>query len=192
MAWLWQRDIDNEKRTPGVIVKFRGKVGHRDFRTAGAEADLRSLGLGTGGVVLDFGCGTGVYTIAAARVVGPSGRVHAVDLHPTALEMIERRASSLGLHNVDTIYSDLETGVDDESVDAVLFYDVLRRAKRRRELLSEAYRVVKEDGLLLIRQTRMREDRIHDVVLKDGLFCYLGKHGKTMKYRKIEGTFHEI
>ncbi len=191
-AWPWQKDIDNEKRTPNVIVKMKGKVTHRSFRTKSAESDLRSLGLKEDNVILDFGCGTGIYTIAAARVVGEKGTVHAVDLHPEILSMIEKRAASLGLKNIDTIYSDLETGVDEESVDAVLFYDVLKGKKMVRDLLSEAYRVVKEDGSLFVRQPGIKEDRVKDMVIKDGLFSYMGKHGKTLKFRKIEGEFHEV
>lgn len=192
MAWLWQRDIDDEKRTPGILVKVKGRVSHRGFRTRSAEEDLRSLGVMPGQNLLDFGCGTGIYTIAAARIVGSGGTVHAVDLHPTALEMIEEKARTLGIRNIDTIYSDLETGVDEESVDVVLFYDVLRGTKRRKDLLSEAYRVVKPQGMLLVRQSGMKDDRINEIVLKDGLFNYIGRHGKTLKYRKIEGAFHEI
>jgi ubiquinone/menaquinone biosynthesis C-methylase UbiE len=192
MAWLRRGDIDNERRTPGLLVRMKGRVTHRGFRTKRAESDLRSLGLKEGFTVLDFGCGTGVYTIAAARIVGENGLVHAVDLHPTSLEMVEKKAGELGLGNIETIYSDLETGADPGSVDAVIFYNVLRGSKKASALLSEAHRIIKPKGILLVRQARMSNHRIIDILIKDSLFRYVGTHGKTLKFGKIEGAFHEI
>lgn len=192
MAWPWKKDIDNEKRAPRILMKMKHKVSHRGFRTQRAEDDLKSLGVKNGMTVVDFGCGTGIYTVAAAKIVGEKGTVHAVDLHPTLLEMIEKKGKEMGLSNIDTIYSDLETGVDENSVDVVIFYDVLKNIKRVRELLDEANRIVKNDGTLVVRQSRMKEDRIKEMVLKDGFFIYTGKKGKTLKFRRIKGAFHEI
>ncbi len=192
MAWLWQRNIDDEKRTPHILMKMKHHIAHREFRTKRVEKDLRSLGVESGMNLVDFGCGTGVYTIAAAKIVGDGGTVHAVDLHPTLLEMIEKKAAELGLNNVDTIYSDIETGVDRKSVDIVLLCGVLKGVKRRRELLEESHRIMKDDGSLLVMQSGMRDKRVKELVLKDGFFKYMGKHGKTMRFRKIKGVFHEV
>ncbi|MCD6495934.1 MAG: class I SAM-dependent methyltransferase [Candidatus Aenigmarchaeota archaeon] len=192
MAWLWQRDIDDEKRTPHIIVKLRGRLAHRGFRTRRAEKELSGMGLRKGMRILDFGCGSGIYTIAAARVVGEKGVVHAVDLHPTILEMVENRARENGLKNIDIIYSDLETGLRRGSVDIVLLYGVLKSFGRRRELLFEAHRIMKKKGTLLVRQPGMKEDRIKELVLKDGFFRFSGKHGRILKFSRIEGKFHEI
>lgn len=192
MAWLRQRNIDDEKRTPHILVKMKSMIAHMGFRTKRVEKDLRSLGVESGMNLVDFGCGTGIYTIAAARIVGENGIVHAVDLHPTLLEMIEKKAAELGLKNIETIYSDLETGVDRKSVDIVLLCDVLKGMRRRRELLGESHRIMRDSGSLLVTQSRMKDDRVKELVIKDGFFSYRGKHGKTMRFRKIKGVFHEI
>ncbi|MBN1896293.1 MAG: class I SAM-dependent methyltransferase [Candidatus Aenigmarchaeota archaeon] len=192
MAWLWQRDIDDEKRTPHAVMKMKNMLGHREFRMKSAEKELKSLGLKAGHNILDFGCGSGVYTFAAAKIVGDEGTVHAVDIHPTVIYDIESRALKLGIRNIDTIYSDLETGIGRGSVDMVIFYDVLRKAEKRRELLSEAHRVLKKSGTLLVKQSGMKTDRVKDFVLKDGFFNYMGNHGKIMKFGKILGKFTEI
>lgn len=36
---------------------------------------LRNVGINRGQLVLDFGCGSGTYTIPAAKIVGEQGRV---------------------------------------------------------------------------------------------------------------------
>jgi ubiquinone/menaquinone biosynthesis C-methylase UbiE len=191
-AWPWKKDIDNEKRTPQVLVKMKSGIAHRDFRVKGAEKELRELGLKDGDTVLDFESGTGIYTIAAAKAVGGKGTVHAVDVHPAALEMLERKSRALGLTNVDTIYSDLDTGLNDSTVDFVIFYDVLKGKKRVSGLLLEACRVIKPKGFLLIKQPGMKEDRINEMVLKDGFFSFSGKQGGVLRYAKILGCFREV
>ncbi len=39
-----------------------------------------------GNVVVDYGCGPGSHAVAAAQIVGSSGKVHAIDIHPLALK----------------------------------------------------------------------------------------------------------
>ena len=46
-----------------------------------------------GMVVLEPGCGMGFFTLEAARMVGPDGRVVAVDVQPRMLAGLERRAA---------------------------------------------------------------------------------------------------
>lgn len=47
--------------------------------------------------VLDVACGTGLITLAAARAVGPDGRVLGVDISDRMVERAARRANTLGL-----------------------------------------------------------------------------------------------
>jgi precorrin-6B methylase 2 len=47
--------------------------------------------------VLDLGCGMGYFAVAAARMVGPDGRVLAVDLQQKSLNTLGRRAEKAGL-----------------------------------------------------------------------------------------------
>jgi len=51
----------------------------------------------TGMRALDLGCGMGFFTLAMARMVGPRGRVVAVDVQPQMLVVLERRARQAGV-----------------------------------------------------------------------------------------------
>ena len=53
-----------------------------------AAAFLKRTGLKTGQTVLDFGCNKGNYVRAAAQVVGPLGKVYALDKNAEAIENI--------------------------------------------------------------------------------------------------------
>jgi SAM-dependent methyltransferase len=47
--------------------------------------------------VLEPGCAMGFFTLPLARMVGPTGRVIAVDIQPRMLEVLSRRAGKAGL-----------------------------------------------------------------------------------------------
>ncbi len=53
--------------------------------------------------VLDYGCGTGSFTFEAAQRVGPEGKVYALDVHPQALEKVQKGALKKGLVNVENV-----------------------------------------------------------------------------------------
>src|SRR5262249_38708708 len=64
---------------------------------------MRALaGVAGGGGVLDVGAGAGDSGVAAARRVGPAGRVLATDVSASMLEVAAELARQAGLANVDT------------------------------------------------------------------------------------------
>jgi len=192
MAWLWHSDIDDEKRAPGFIFRLKSRFSKNNVSLERAEAEMLSVGIKPGWTVLDFGCGPGQYSVAAAKVVGDTGSVQALDLHPTALDMVEKKAASLNLGNIDTIYSDLHTGLEKESVDAVLLFDVLHGRREIRSLLDELHRVLKHAGTVHVRGSGFKGGRLQELMVKDGLFRLLGTKGGVLNFAKVEGEFHEI
>ena len=50
-----------------------------------------------GMMVLEPGCGMGYFTLPLARMVGPQGRVVALEIQPKMLSVLERRARKTGL-----------------------------------------------------------------------------------------------
>lgn len=123
---------------------------------------LKKIGLKSAQRVLDFGCRVGHYTIPAAKVVGSEGIVYAVDKEQQALNELEQKAVHMNLKNIRTINSSGQTQIDleNDSTDVVLFYDVLHyhEKKKREKLYAEAYRVLKQDGLLSVYPKHTLED----------------------------------
>lgn len=103
--------------------------------------------LNPGEVVLDIGCGAGFDTLLAARQVGTSGRVIAVDMTPAMLEKTRAGAAALGLTNVDTRlgYAE-ELPVQSESIDVVISNGVINLCPDKVAVMSEIYRVLKPGG----------------------------------------------
>ncbi len=96
--------------------------------------------------VVEFGCGYGTFTIAAARLT--SGKVHALDIEPEMLRATATRAESLNLTNVRTVQRDFVgdgTGLSGESVGYAMFFNILH-AEDPVGLLREAHRVLLPGG----------------------------------------------
>src|SRR3954453_17953147 len=92
-----------------------------DWLGAATERMLDLAGVGAGAAVLDVAAGAGGQTLAAARRVGPTGRVLATDISPTILEYAAARAAAAGFTNVATSELDGEDlAVDPGSYDAVI------------------------------------------------------------------------
>lgn len=122
-------------------------------RKKGAEF-LRKVGIRRNHIVLDFGCRVGHYAIPAAKIVGNEGIVYAVDKEQQALNELQQKAIHLNLKNIKTINTSgqIQIDVENDSIDVVLFYDVLHYLgkKDRKKLYQEAFRVLKQDGLLSV------------------------------------------
>jgi len=54
-----------------------------------------------GKTVLDFGCGSGTYTIPAAKIVGEKGIVYALDKDKKVLDKLMQKAESVHLGNIN-------------------------------------------------------------------------------------------
>jgi ubiquinone/menaquinone biosynthesis C-methylase UbiE len=53
---------------------------------------LLEIGINEGQSVLDFGCGSGTYSLPAAKLVGKKGRIYSVDVNQGTLDNLSRKA----------------------------------------------------------------------------------------------------
>ena len=72
--------------------------------------------------VADLGCGSGHYTFALAELVGPEGKVYAVDLGKNCIRGIQKKSKKRGYHNIEARTSSAAdlSFIKDRSVDFVL------------------------------------------------------------------------
>src|SRR5512144_2190302 len=93
--------------------------------------------------VVDFGCGYGTFTVAAARRT--RGTVYGLDIDRAMVDATSTRAAGLELHNVRAIERDfvaLGTGLPEGSVDYAMLFNILH-GEEPVALLSEARRVLR-------------------------------------------------
>jgi len=132
---------------------------------------LEKARLGKGMSVVDYGCGPGSFTLPAAELAGPEGKVFAVDIHPLAISTVRQKASRKGLQNVETVLvRGYDTGIEDSSVDRVLLIDTIHLIEDPDALFREIHRMLKADGLLFMEKGHMAMSEQKEIVQKAGLF----------------------
>jgi len=164
-------------RFMSLIFKFR------DFFKPRKDV-LREVDIGPGSRILDYGCGPGSYTIIAAELVGTTGKVYALDIHPLAVRRVQNAASKEGLTNVETIRSDCATGLENSSMDVVLLYDSFHALSNPDAVLEELHRVLKSNGILSFSDHHMKENEIVSRVTNRGLFDLSAKGEITYTFSK--------
>ncbi len=108
-------------------------------------------GLREGQTVLDLGSGAGIDCFLAAQRVGPTGRVIGVDMTPEMVERARDNAREGGYANVEFRLGEIEAlPVADESVDVIISNCVLNLSTDKSRVLSEAFRVLRPGGRLVI------------------------------------------
>ena len=131
---------------------------------------LKKAGIKRGNTILDFGCGSGTYTIPAAKIVSEEGIVYALDKDKKVLDELMQKAESAGLRNIKRIDTsgELKIPLADESVDIVLLYDVFHsyyfsQVADRRKLLEEVRRVSKRDALISVWPKHMESEAKEEI-----------------------------
>ncbi len=160
-----------------AYLKFRER-----FRKP--ELLVQEIGVTEGDKVLDYGCGIGSYSIPLAKVVGNSGRVYALDIHPMAIERVRKRAEKEGLTNIETIQSDLATGIPDVHLDYALLIDVWTWVQEKNELLKEMHRTMKSNAKLIILIDHASPDDVKKMVDESNLFSFVRQEDNVLHYEK--------
>jgi ubiquinone/menaquinone biosynthesis C-methylase UbiE len=148
------------------------------------ERILAEVDLQPGHTILDYGCGPGSYTMAAARLVGESDTVYALDIHPLAMLTVQRKADRQQLTNIDTIHSDCATGLPDQHVDVAFLYDILHGLSEPDAILQELHRVLKPQGILSVNDHHMRPQDIRARITGQGWFNLDNEGRRTINFTK--------
>ena len=119
-------------------------------------AVLASLGCGNptaltmlneGEVVLDLGSGGGIDVLLSAKRVGPTGKAYGLDMTDEMLELARANAAQAGATNVEFLKGEIEQiPLPDASVDVIISNCVINLSADKRQVLKEAYRVLKPGG----------------------------------------------
>ena len=116
---------------------------------------LSLLALRPGDTVADIGAGTGYFSLPIARLVGPTGRVLAVDIQPEMLTIIEERARAGKIANIVPILAtEADPMLPDNTVDLVLMVDAYHEFSFPREVMTRVVDALSEDGRIVLVEYR--------------------------------------
>lgn len=110
-----------------------------------------------GQTAIDIGCGMGYFTIALARMVGPQGRVVAVDLQEQMLKRVRKRAGRAGLLSRIRLHQCTpdSLGISGEQADLILAFWMVHEVKDRAAFIREARGLLKPGGHFLVAEPRI-------------------------------------
>ncbi|MHA1726931.1 MAG: class I SAM-dependent methyltransferase [Promethearchaeota archaeon] len=147
---------------------------------------LEKIVIQPGDIVLDYGCGSGSYTFKASELVGPSGKIYAIDIHPLALKKIEKKAKKKNLNNIETFRTECKTNIEDNSVDIIICFDVIHELNNLNAILSEFHRVLKPTGKLSVDDHHSTKTEIISKITQNGLFKLKDSRDKIYNFIKLE------
>ena len=85
---------------------------------------------------------------------------------------------------METIHSDCQTGLPDNSVDVVLLHDIFHMLDDPQAILTELHRVLKRDGTLSVSDHHMHEDAILSGITDGQLFRLVHEGERSYNFRK--------
>ncbi len=166
-----QKNEDATKTPPGLRF-YKGREIARTMSFHGAPWLIRderereercslmlaSLGVKRGMTVCDMGCGNGFYSLQLAKMVGPKGRVLAVDIQPEMLKLLKERMEKAKIKNVTPILGELhDPRLPEGEVDLILLVDVYHEFSHPEHMLRAMRKSLSPDGVAALLEYRSED-----------------------------------
>ncbi|HEU0199456.1 MAG TPA: MerC family mercury resistance protein [Burkholderiaceae bacterium] len=118
---------------------------------AGVGCPFRAGVIRSGDTVLDIGSGAGTDALIVARLVGPKGKVYALDMTPAMVAKLRALAAALSVPNLEVVEANAESiPLPDAAVDVVTSNGMLNLVPDKRRAIAEIFRVLKPGGRVQI------------------------------------------
>lgn len=151
-------------------------LAQRSGSTIDAGKIFEAIGVSEGVTVCEIGAGDGDLSIAAARAVGPQGRVYTSELGESRLKTLQKKVAGTGLAHITVVEGDpVKTNFPDGACDALFMRNVYHHFTDPAAMNASISTALKPGGRLAIidfspprKEAEKAEDRDND-----------GTHGVT-------------
>ena len=138
--------------------------------------------------ILEVGCGTGFFTIPAAKMIGEKGSLIAMDASSGYLKVVAKKIRKANLNNVSIVQRDaLDTGLETASIDKVLLFGVIPFPLLPLDkLLPEMHRVLKPDATMAVWLfPPLVHSWVPKAILQSNLFDHITRQKSLYNYKRI-------
>ena len=136
---------------------------------------------------MDYGCGPGSYLRHASELVGPEGRVLAVDIHELAVEAVKKRIVKEGLTNVSALITDgRKIPLPDNTANVIFALDMFHMVSKPDVFLGELNRICMENGFLFIDNGHQSRQEARAKIMASGLWEIVEEKKRYLKCRSIK------
>jgi len=112
---------------------------------------VKAIGLKPGMVVADVGAGTGLFTRLFSPLVGPEGRIYAIDIAESFVKHIERQAEAEGLKNIKGVVCTADSvNLPPNSIDVAYICDVYHHFEFPHKTMRSIHRALKPGGSVVL------------------------------------------
>jgi ubiquinone/menaquinone biosynthesis C-methylase UbiE len=125
------------------------------------QQTIAALEIRPGQTIADLGAGSGYYTFRIAPLVGPDGKVLAIDVEPTMLRVVAERARRERIANVETVRSSpSDPNLSAGSVDLLFMVDVYHELEYPYEMLRKVHAALRPDGRVALIEYRAEDPQV--------------------------------
>jgi demethylmenaquinone methyltransferase/2-methoxy-6-polyprenyl-1,4-benzoquinol methylase len=134
--------------------------------------------------VLEIGCGTGFFTIPAARLIGDSGILTAIDILQESVDLVSVKVKKANLKNVIVKKGNAaDTGFDGGTFNTVLLFGIIPAPMLPlNSFLPELHRILKPEGNLAVWPPI--PGWLPKSILKSGLFNLANKRNSVYNFQR--------
>jgi demethylmenaquinone methyltransferase/2-methoxy-6-polyprenyl-1,4-benzoquinol methylase len=169
------------------IIRLMGKAMESRFRYRffNPVKTLQGVEKLEGQAVLEIGCGTGFFTIPAARMIGDQGSLLAMDILSESVQHVSGKVQAARLNNVHVVKGDaLKMNLEDNKFQTVILFGVIPAPMLSLTvLLAEVHRVLMPEGILAVWPPV--PGWLPRSVLKSGLFKLLSKRNGVYNFERV-------
>ena len=145
---------------------------------------IEKFGIKKGSIVIDYGCGPGMYIKRASELVGKEGLVYAVDIHELAIKSVKKLITKYKLCNVKIRQTlDNKVEIPDNTADLIYAIDMFHMVKDYKSFLSELKRIGKPDCILILEDGHQSRKKSKEKVEKSGYWKIEREYKKYVIYK---------
>jgi ubiquinone/menaquinone biosynthesis C-methylase UbiE len=159
---------------------------------------LANICLEPGDTMVDIGCGDGFFSLPAAKLVGRTGLIYALDASDEAIAQLQAKANSFDLTNIRAVVADAEqTIICRHCADIILMANVLHDFDNPLKVLANAKEMLKPDGFVVDLDWKKEPRQQHGPPLEkrlsqDEASAILNQAGYSVKKNIPSGPFHYL